>query len=62
MELLQTLAHFATILEAIAITASVYFIWYEVHENNRLARAANSNRLITLSSPLAITTLANQWC
>ncbi len=39
------------IVEAIVVLISLVFIWQELRLNNRLARAANNQALVELSSP-----------
>lgn len=50
--MLQDLANISTIIQAVFVAISLYFIWREVRENTRLARAANVQSLVELSSPL----------
>ncbi len=48
---LSDLASIATIVEAVFVVISVYFIWRELRENSKLTRAANNQSLVELSSP-----------
>ncbi len=48
---LNDLASIATIVEAIFVIISVVFIWSELRQNNRLAKAANAQSLVEISSP-----------
>ena len=48
---LDDLASIATIIEAIFVVVSVLFIWRELRENSKLARSANNQSLVELSSP-----------
>ena len=49
--ILSDLASIATIIEAIFVVISVFFIWREVRETGKLTRAANNQSLVELSSP-----------
>lgn len=48
---LSGLASIATIAEAIFVIISVLLIWRELRENVKLAKAANTQSLVELSSP-----------
>jgi len=48
---LDEFASIATIVEAIFVVVSVFFIWRELRENTRLTKAANIQSLVELSSP-----------
>lgn len=51
---LNKLASIATIVEAVFVVISVYFIWRELHENTNITKAANTKSLVELSSPFNI--------
>jgi hypothetical protein len=51
---LQSLASISTIIQGIFFIISVFFIWYQIREHNRLTRAANTQSLVELSSPFLI--------
>jgi hypothetical protein len=48
---LKDLADLATILGVIAIPLSAYIIWLQLRQQTRLARIANTQALVELSSP-----------
>jgi hypothetical protein len=48
---LSDIASIATIIEAIFVMISVYFIWRELRENVKLTRASNNQALVEISSP-----------
>jgi hypothetical protein len=48
---LSNIASIATIVEALFVMISVYFIWRELHENVKLARALNNQALVEISAP-----------
>ena len=48
---LSDIASIATIIEALFVMISVYFIWRELRENVKLTRAANNQALVEISSP-----------
>ena len=49
--MLSDFASIATIIEAVFVIVSVWFIWRQLRESTRLARAANAQSLVELSSP-----------
>jgi hypothetical protein len=49
--MLSDIASIATIVEAIFVMISVYFIWRELRENVKLTRASNNQSLVEISSP-----------
>ena len=51
---LQALASVSTIVQSIFFLVSVFFIWYQIREHNRLTRAANTQSLVALSSPFLL--------
>ena len=51
---LQALANASTIVQSIFFLVSVFFIWYQIREHNRLTRAANTQSLVALSSPFLL--------
>ena len=44
----------ATLIASIVVIVSVGFIWYQVRENTRLTRAANTQHLVELSAPFKL--------
>jgi hypothetical protein len=51
---LQALASVVSIIQTTFFILSVFFIWYQIRESNRLTRAANTQRLVELASPFLI--------
>ena len=49
--MLSDIASIATIIEAVFVMISVYFIWRELRENVKLTRASNNQALVEISSP-----------
>lgn len=63
---LNKLASIATIVEAVFVVISVYFIWRELHENTKITKVANTKSLVELSSPFNMQliqdrTMAELW-
>jgi hypothetical protein len=48
---LSDLASLAIIVQGVFFIVSIYLLWYQLRENTRLVRAANTQRLVELSSP-----------
>jgi len=48
---LQFLTNISIILQGIFFIISVFFIWYQIREHNRLSRIANTQSLIEIASP-----------
>lgn len=48
---IELLAHIAVIVETVAFIVSVYFIWLQIRESNRLTRKANNRTSFELASP-----------
>ena len=48
---LDMLANAATVVEAAFVVISVFFIWREIRQSNKLTKAANVQALTELSSP-----------
>jgi dienelactone hydrolase len=48
---LEQLANIATIVEAIAVVASLIFIGLQIRQSTKLAKATNVQSLVNLSSP-----------
>ncbi len=48
--LLISLGNIAIIVQALLVIASIYFIWRQLRESTRLARAANAQALVTIAS------------
>jgi hypothetical protein len=51
---LQALTNIASLIQGIFFIISVFFIWYQIREHNRLTRAAMTQSLVELSSPFLI--------
>jgi hypothetical protein len=51
---LQTVASIFSIVEAVFFIVSVFFIWLQIRESNRLARSANLQSLSDLTSPFLL--------
>jgi hypothetical protein len=51
---LQALVGIVTIIQSIFFILSVFFIWYQIREHNRLTRAANTQSLVEISAPFLI--------
>jgi hypothetical protein len=51
---LQALANVGGIIQTVFFIISVFFIWYQIREHNRLTRAANTQSLVALSSPFLL--------
>src|SRR5687767_10087993 len=54
MASLQVVASIVTIIQGIFFVISVFFIWYQIRERNRLTRAANNQALVELASPFLL--------
>ena len=48
---LSDLASIAIIVQGIFLVVSVVLVWYQLRENTRLIRTANTQKLVELSSP-----------
>jgi hypothetical protein len=48
---LSDLASLAIIAQGIFFIVSIYLVWYQLRENTRLTRTANTQKLVELSSP-----------
>jgi hypothetical protein len=48
---LNDLASIAIIVQGILFIASIALVWYQLRENTRLVRAANTQKLVELSTP-----------
>ncbi len=48
---LSDLASLAIIVQGILFIVSIYLVWYQLRENTRLVRTANTQKLVELSSP-----------
>jgi len=48
--LLMSLSNIAVILQALLVIASIYFIWRQLRESTRLARATNTQALVSIAS------------
>jgi hypothetical protein len=48
---LSNIANIATIIESIAVVASVLFIAYQLRQSTQLAKVANTQALVEISSP-----------
>jgi hypothetical protein len=51
---LQTLANGSIVVQSVFFIVSVFFIWYQIREHNRLTRAANTQSLVGLASPFLL--------
>ena len=51
---LETWADLAVIIQTVAFIVSVYFVWVQIREGNRLRRVANNRSSFQLSSPYLI--------
>jgi hypothetical protein len=51
---LQTLTNIVSIITGVFVIISVFFIWYQIKERNRLTRATITQSLVELSSPFLI--------
>ena len=47
---LSDLANLATIVQGIFVIVSISFVWYQLRENTRLTKAANTQKFVELSS------------
>jgi hypothetical protein len=52
--MLADLAGVATIITAVFVIISVWCVWRQLRENTRLARAANAQSLVEISSPFTM--------
>ncbi len=57
---LSDLANIASILQGIFVIVSICYLWYQLRENTRLARAANTQALVALSSPFYLQLVQDQ--
>lgn len=57
---LNDFANIAIIVQGIFVIVSIGFIWYQLRENTRLTRAANTQKLIELSSPFNLQLIQNR--
>jgi hypothetical protein len=48
------LASIATIVQGVVVIVSLGFVWYQLRENARLTRAANTEKLVELTSPFTL--------
>ena len=48
---LSDLASLAIIVQGIFFVVSIYLVWYQLRENTKLVRTANTQKLVELSSP-----------
>lgn len=55
---LSDLASFAIIVQGFLFVVSIALVWYQLHENTKLVRAANTQKLVELSVPF---NLQNHW-
>ena len=51
---LQAWSNIVSIVQGLFVIVSVFFIWYQIRERNRLSRAAVTQSLVALSSPFLI--------
>ena len=52
---LSDLASIAIIVQGILFVVSIVLIWYQLRENTKLVRAANTQKLVELSMPFNLT-------
>ncbi len=57
---LSDLVNIASILQGIFVIISICYIWYQLRENTRLARAANTQALVALSAPFYLQLVQDQ--
>jgi len=48
---LSDLASIAIIVQGILFVVSIVLVWYQLRENTKLVRAANTQKLVELSVP-----------
>lgn len=48
---LSDLASIAIIVQGIFFVVSIFLVWYQLRENTKLVRAANTQKLVELSAP-----------
>lgn len=53
-------ANIATIVQGILVIVSLLFVWYQLRESTRLTRAANTEKLVELVSPLHLQLVQDQ--
>ena len=51
---LQAFTNVVSIIQAVFVIVSVFFIWYQIRERNQVNRAAVTQSLVQLSSPFLI--------
>jgi hypothetical protein len=51
---LQVLVSIVTIIQGIFFVISVFFIWYQIRQQNRLTRAAHTQSLVEMASPFLL--------
>lgn len=51
---LNDLASIAIIIQGIFFVVSIILVWYQLRENTKLVRSANTQKLVELSSPLTL--------
>jgi hypothetical protein len=49
---LQALTSMATLIQMVFFVISVFFIWYQIREHNRLTRVANTQTLVALAAQI----------
>ncbi len=57
---LADLGNIALMVQAIVVIVSIGFIWYQLRETTRLTRAANTQKLVELSSPFNLQLIENR--
>ena len=57
---LSDFANIAAIVQGIFVIISIGFIWYQLRENTRLTRAANTQRLVEISAPFYLQVIENR--
>lgn len=51
---LQALVNIVSIVQSVFVIVSVFFIWYQIREHNRLTRAAQTQSLLEFSAPFML--------
>jgi hypothetical protein len=51
---LPALVNIVSVIQGIFVIVSVFFIWYQIREHNRLSRASQTQSLLEFSSPFML--------
>ncbi len=57
---LNTLASIAVIAQGLLLFISIILVWYQLRENTKLVRAANTQKLVELSAPFNLQLAQNR--